>query len=85
MLSHDFDTRDAIAILDSQLTRREMREGALQWLQQHLDELTARRRDDENSWLFGEVAATFCDAVHREAVAALLIRAPIRFRAHGSR
>ncbi|HEY6040000.1 MAG TPA: ERAP1-like C-terminal domain-containing protein [Kofleriaceae bacterium] len=72
VLSHDFDTRDAIAILRVQLSRREMREGALQWLQQHLDELIARQRDDENSWTFGQVASSFCDAAHRDAVAALL-------------
>jgi hypothetical protein len=72
VLAHDFDTRDAIVILQVQLSRREMREGALKWLQQHLDELIGRQRDDENSWTFGQLAGTFCDAAHRDAVAALL-------------
>jgi aminopeptidase N len=72
VLAHDFDTRDAIVILQVQLSRREMRDGALKWLQQHLDDLIARQRDDENSWTFGQLASAFCDAAHRDAVAALL-------------
>jgi aminopeptidase N len=72
VLGHDLDLRDTIAILEVQLGRREMREGALQWVQQHLDEVIARQRDDENSWTFAQLAGTFCDAAHRDAVAALL-------------
>ncbi|MEO6776108.1 MAG: M1 family metallopeptidase [Kofleriaceae bacterium] len=72
VLGHDFDTRDAIGILEGQLSRRELRDGALQWVQAHLDELIARQRDDENSWTFGQLAGVFCDAAHRDAVAALL-------------
>jgi len=72
VLARDFDTRDATMILKVQLSRREMREGALQWLQQHLDELTPRQLESENAWLFAQVASAFCDAAHRDAVAALL-------------
>jgi len=68
----EFDTRDSIVILQIQLARRETREATWAWVQQHLDEVTARQRDDENSWLLGEIAGVFCDAPHRAAVAALL-------------
>ncbi|HET9992693.1 MAG TPA: M1 family metallopeptidase, partial [Kofleriaceae bacterium] len=68
----DFDTRDAIVVLEIQLERRDTREGTWTWLQQHLDEVLARQRDDQNSWLLGQIAGTFCDAPHRAAVAAFL-------------
>ncbi|MEO8552077.1 MAG: ERAP1-like C-terminal domain-containing protein, partial [Kofleriaceae bacterium] len=72
MLGKDFDLRDSIGILDSQLEHREVRDGALRWLETHLDELLARLRDDENSWLIGTLAGAFCDTAHRASVATLL-------------
>jgi hypothetical protein len=72
MLGHDFDIRDSVPILYIQLARRELRDGALRWLEAHVDELLALQRDDQNSWLIGAIAGASCDATHRAAVASLL-------------
>jgi hypothetical protein len=72
VIGTEFDTRDSIVILQIQLGGRETRDATWAWVQQHLDEVIAGQRDDENSWLLGQIAATFCDAPHRAAVAALL-------------
>ncbi len=72
VLSKELDMRDAQNIIWGQLSVHETRTAALEFLQAHVDEVTSRLRDDEASWLFGEVAEAFCDAPHRDAVAALL-------------
>jgi len=72
IVGHDFDLRDSVGILTAQLGRRELRDGALRWLEAHLDEVVAGQRDDENSWTIGVIAGAFCDAAHRADVASLL-------------
>jgi alanyl aminopeptidase len=73
VLAKDFDLRDAQNILWSQLALHETRDATLVFLEAHLDELLARLRDDEASWLLGAVAGAFCDQPHRAAVATLLV------------
>ena len=73
VLARDLDLRDTQNILWSQLALHETRVATLRFLEAHLDELLARMRDDEASWLLGAVAGAFCDATHRAAAAKLLV------------
>ena len=73
VLAKDFDLRDAQNILWSQLALHETRDATLVFLEAYLDELLARLRDDEASWLLGAVAGAFCDRPHRAAAATLLV------------
>jgi aminopeptidase N len=73
LLDGTFDLRGAVAILRLQLATRETKADAWTWLEAHLDELLARMRSDEASWLLGEAAGAFCDPAHRAAAATLLV------------
>lgn len=70
----DFDLRDSLDIVYVQLGRRETRDAMFDSLEQHLDEVLGRMRDDEASWELGAIASAFCDAAHRDRVAKLLVQ-----------
>jgi len=73
LYGQELDLRDTITIMYVQLQRREAREAAFDSLEQHLDEILSRMRDDEASWALGAIASTFCDAAHRARVEKLLV------------
>ena len=75
----EFDLRDSVGIVYRALFARETREPTWAFLQQHLDEIVSRMREDETLWLFGAVPGAFCDAAHRQALEAFLVR---RARSH---
>jgi aminopeptidase N len=72
VLGHDFDLRESSAILKTELGHRETRDLAVAFATEHLDELLARMRSDEASWLLGYMADRFCDPPHVDAMRALL-------------
>jgi aminopeptidase N len=83
VLGSEFDVRETVAIAHGLLSRRETRPQAWTWLQAHLDELIAKMRSDEASWLLGAVSSMFCDPEHRKRVDALL--SPVAERIDGAR
>ncbi|HEX7699304.1 MAG TPA: M1 family aminopeptidase [Kofleriaceae bacterium] len=70
----EFDLRDSVGIMYVQLRRRETREAMFDSLEQHIDDMLGRMRDDEASWALGDIASTFCDTAHRDRVAKLLVQ-----------
>lgn len=68
-----YDLRESANVLYVQLFRRETQDAALAAIEQNIDGLLARQRDDENSWFMGAVAGAFCDQPHRDRVAKLLV------------
>ncbi|CAN5923630.1 M1 family metallopeptidase [soil metagenome] len=60
-LSTDFDLRDSLGILYSVVGGRETRTLGLAFIEAHLDELLARLRDDESSWLLEFFSGVGCD------------------------
>jgi aminopeptidase N len=73
VLGHDFDLRESLAILETEIARRETREQALAFMGQHLDEILPRMRSDEASGLLGFLAEELCDQPHIDAMRALLV------------
>ncbi|HEU0037208.1 MAG TPA: M1 family metallopeptidase [Kofleriaceae bacterium] len=74
VLGSDFDLRDKLGIVYGVLFKRETRDLAMTFLQQHLDELLARMRADEASWFLGAIAGSPCDPARRAAVAELVTK-----------
>jgi aminopeptidase N len=72
VLGKELDLRETRGILFGVLARRETRDLGLRFLEQHLDELLARMRSDEASWMLGGLAGAFCDPQRRGAVATLV-------------
>ncbi|MEO8846209.1 MAG: M1 family metallopeptidase [Kofleriaceae bacterium] len=70
----DFDLRDSLDAMYVQLQRRETRDDAFESLENHIDELLGRMRDDEASVALGFIASSFCDPAHRDRVANLLVQ-----------
>ena len=68
----ELDLRDTLGILYGVMGNRETRQLGFEFVQQHLDELLGRMRDDEGSWALGALAGSSCDAPGRAAIAALL-------------
>ena len=73
VLGRDLDLRDTVGLVAGVLAHRQTRELGLAFLAAHLDELLARMRDDEAAALLGLIAGAFCDADHRQKVAALTV------------
>jgi puromycin-sensitive aminopeptidase len=70
----EFDLRDSLDAMYVQLQRRETRDAAFDSLEQHIDDVLARMRDDEAAVALGFIASAFCDAPHRDRVAKLLVQ-----------
>ena len=64
VLAKEQDVRDTLNIVYAALFARETRDTALAWLGKHLDELLARMRSDEASWVLAAIAGGFCDDAH---------------------
>jgi len=73
VLGKEFDLRDSQTILWTQLSSHTTRNSAFDFFAAHIDELLARMRDDEASWLLRGFASSFCDATHRDRAATLLL------------
>ena len=72
VLGSDFDIRDSHKLLADALGNRWTRDVLLDFLNAHLDEVLAKLRDDEQTWLLTAIAGAFCDAPHRDAATALV-------------
>jgi aminopeptidase N len=70
----ELDLRDTLDVIYYQLGRRETRDAAFDSLEQHIDQILGRMRDDEAAVALGYIASTFCDAPHRDRVAKLLVQ-----------
>jgi cytosol alanyl aminopeptidase len=69
----EFDLRESLSIVYTQLSQRETRQAAWTWLEANLDSLLARMRSDEAAGFLGFVGGAFCDAPHRGQAEALLV------------
>ena len=69
LLGNDFDLRDSSGILWSSISQRETRELAWSFVTRNFDQLTARMRSDEASWLITGVTSRFCDEQKRREAA----------------
>jgi len=67
------DLRDATPMLTRLLTNRATGAVTFGLIEAHLDELLARMRDDEASWLLTSLAGVACDAAYRARVTALVV------------
>ena len=77
VLGTELDLRDSTSILSNALAGRTTRPRSVAFVEAHLDEILARMRDDEASWVLGALADTACDAPTRDRIAALVVpRAP---------
>jgi hypothetical protein len=70
----ELDLRDTLDVMYFQLGPRETRDAAFDSLEQHIDQILGRMRDDEAAGALGYIASTFCDAPHRDRVAKLLVQ-----------
>ena len=68
----ELDQRETIFILYRALFDRDTRETTWAWLQQHLDAMLGKMREDDAMRLIGRVPQAFCDERHRAAAAAFL-------------
>jgi len=72
ILDGTFDIRDSAGILWGVLNSRENRDLGLAWVTEHIDEMLAKRRDDENAWFLSGLAGSFCDAARLKAAELLV-------------
>ncbi len=73
-MGSEFDLRESLALVLIQLSERETRNAAWEWLKAHLAEILGRMRADEAARLLGSLAGAFCNAPMRAEAEALVTR-----------
>jgi aminopeptidase N len=72
VLGTEFDLRESLGILYMVMNHRETRELAATFVEAHLDEILARMREDEASWLLDGLASRPCERKLHDRMATLV-------------